>query len=297
MAYPLIDARLGSWACWNGLLVWLDSPQAEFLFQPVEGPIAYEVVRLVDGLPLFWSDHWQRLAATCVSSGLPIPADLRPDVDALIRKTESDGTDLRDANLRLVVGVGHTVVHVFPSYYPDLHMLRQGVTTGILQWERANPQVKLVHEDYKRAVAAALAGDDAGGPYFEVLLADRGGLLTEGSRSNFFLIEHGRVLSAPESRILIGITRKYVLRAIEAAGVESEIAMLTLADIERRGIRSAYLSGSPIDLAPIRSIEAYRLDTPEDPVFERILKAYQRIAAADLAEQRSLRAARQGGTR
>ena len=65
------------------------------------------------------------------------------------------------------------------------------------------------------------------------------------------------MLTAPDSCILKGITRKYVCQAIQLAGGRLITEMLTFQDVQAGMADAAFLSGSPIDLVPVSAIEDY----------------------------------------
>ncbi len=274
MAYPFIDSVTGTWILADGKLLAAADPAARFCFEPTSERMFYEVVRIEAGRPLFWEDHLQRLRHS-IGGLFAIPPSLYADSIRLIRANGLEGR----SNLRLVLSARHTILHQTPSYYPTPEQMRQGVATGILVWERQNPNIKEIQSDYKAAVAARFA---QGGPYgelFELLLADQNGDLTEGSRSNVFFIRGGQVFSAPDNRILKGITRKYVTAAIAAASGVLVEKMIGLSAIRTGEIDAAFLSGSPIDLLPIAAIEEVRLASATNPLFNRINQAYQQIVA------------------
>ena len=64
MAYPMIDEIAGRWLSLDGRLVGVDDPAVSGLFQPAEGQMFYEVIRITRAIPLFWEDHMARL--TCI---------------------------------------------------------------------------------------------------------------------------------------------------------------------------------------------------------------------------------------
>ncbi len=281
MAYPMIDGLIGPWIMLDGQLLDPQSTEARFCFKPTDERMFYEVIRIVEKIPLFWEDHLARLNRS-VQDIFAIPASLYQDSLRLIAANNLD-----QVNLRLVLTSNHVVIHQIPSYYPNTEQMRQGVATGILDWERTDPNVKEINSDYKSAVAARFA---AGGPYgslFELLLADRQGELTEGSRSNLFFIRGQQVLSAPDNRILKGITRHYVTAAIAAAGGQLVEKMVTYAAVEEGQIDAAFLSGSPIDLLPIAAIDSIRLPSAENQLFYRINQAYQQIVRDYLSTHQS----------
>jgi branched-chain amino acid aminotransferase len=271
VAYPLVDEITGRWLSWDGQLVGVDDPSVSSLFQPSEGQMFYEVVRITSDIPLFWEDHMARLEAS-ISGRIPIPPSLYAESIALIA-----ANSIPDANLRIVLTSGRHVVPLTKSYYPSQESRQIGVPTGILAWERVNPNAKIILSDYKAAVAGRFAQPGPFGRCFELLLADRSGCLTEGSRSNLFFIRQNQVLSAPDNRILLGITRKYVRQAIETAGLSYCEEMLTLEAIRGGGCDAAFLTGSPIDVLPIRAIEDIELASGTHPGMRRLMAAYQTI--------------------
>jgi len=112
---------------------------------------------------------------------------------------------------------------------------------------------------------------------FELLLADSKGELTEGSRSNLFFIRGTEVYTAPDNRILKGVTRRHVTSAIAAAGGILVEKMLTYKDIAAQAVDAAFLSGSPIDLLPISAIDDIQLASAQNELFSRINQTYQQI--------------------
>ncbi|HBP38718.1 MAG TPA: hypothetical protein DD640_08260 [Clostridiales bacterium] len=271
MPYPLIDEMAGAYLSVQGRLIRADDPEAAPLFLPSDPVMYYEVVRVTRGVPLFWEDHLARLARS-VRGALPIPESLYAESVRLIA-----ACGLVSANLKLILTEQLRVIHLTTSYYPGPQQIQAGVPTGILTWEREDPNTKIIRADYKAAVAARFARPGPFGPCFEVLLADRRGFLTEGSRSNLFFIRGSRVLSAPDSRILLGITRKHVHQALQAAGTILEEGLLTLGDIRSDDGITAFLTASPIDILPINAIEDIRLNSAENPLLRRIHAAYQAI--------------------
>ena len=50
---------------------------------------------------------------------------------------------------------------------------------------------------------------------YEVLLVNRDGVITEGSRSNVFFIKSGEVYTPPTDAVLPGVTRTMIIRILE----------------------------------------------------------------------------------
>lgn len=279
MAYPIIDDLTGSYISVQGQLLPTDSEAAAFFRLPTDSVMFYEVIRVVQGVPLFWEEHLARLCQS-IAGMIELSDTLYADCRRLI-----DTNGLQAANLRLVLFEDQAVIHLTPSSYPPAELFDQGVPTGILNWERLDPNVKIIRSDYKAAIAACFAEPGPFGRYYELLLADDRGFLTEGSRSNLFLIRGNQVLSAPENRILKGVTRKHVIEAIAASGAELVEEMQTLPAIRAGSCEAAFLSSSPFDILPIRSIEEIELPSAEHPLLRRIDQAYRSIVASYIGQR------------
>lgn len=289
MPYPIIDALAGSRLMVDGRLYDFNTELASELRKPTGHLMYYEVIRITDDTPLFWDDHMDRLKSS-VGSSFKIGGDLLEESKELLKYHLNAGYELEGLNLRIVVTPELRVIHLIPSYYPDLEQLKQGVSTLIIDWERDNPNVKVIKPDYKEAVARGFARRSSFGEPFELLLADRKGYLTEGSRSNLFFIRGEEVLSAPDDRILLGVTRKYVMMAIERSGARFKTEMITADKLSAGSIDAAFLSGSPIDLLPISSVEEEQIFSVGNEVFTRINHEYHVIMREWIQHHRNYQA-------
>ncbi len=261
MAYPIIDETAGALLIADGRLYHVDDGDARPFFLPTDETMYYEVIRVHRGVPLFWEDHADRLLRS-VADAFPLDLSrLRAEADRLL---VAEGA--RQCNIRVVLTARHAVLHLSPYYYPSGTMIEEGVPCGLLSWERETPQVKTVREDYKRAVAAAFDKEGPEHRPFEVLLENRSGRLTEGSRSNLFFVRDHTIYSAPDDCILLGITRRHVQRAVAEAGYALETRTFSMAELRAGAAAAAFLTGSPIDVLPIARIESLPLDAGNDVV-------------------------------
>jgi branched-chain amino acid aminotransferase len=167
---------------------------------------------------------------------------------------------------------------VFPSkyYYPNNYEYRHGVFVGLVTLERIDPNVKLVRPDYKLTVRMKLENPGPLGPYFETLLVASSGEITEGSRSNVFFIDGDTIRTAPADKILEGITRKYVLKAIDACGLRILPEAIRVHDFNK-GVKAAFLTGTSIGILPVGAIEDRRLLSGENTVIQKIRSEYEKI--------------------
>ncbi|MGI6077744.1 MAG: aminotransferase class IV [Fastidiosipilaceae bacterium] len=259
MAYPMLDGVVGEYC-----LVVLDDQPARILpltdslvhtfLEPTDDALFYEVLQIRQGVPVFWDDHIARLQHTWRTATGEVPKTER----LLDQAAEFlNYVDISQGNLKIVQSKEVTLIYLSDWYYPTKTMFDCGVSCGIMEWERENPNVKQIHSDYKQAVAEAFLRLGPEGKFFELLLQDRKGYFTEGSRSNLFFTAGNEVYSPPDELILLGITRKYVLGAIERAGFVLKEQLLTFDEVRAGQAEGAFITGSPIDVLPIRGIENF----------------------------------------
>ncbi len=236
----------------------------------------YEVIRFIDGIPLFVEDHLARLQAS--SSDDQVLDDketekLREDINALIL---SEG--LVNGNIKIVASKGSTFVFLAAYRYPTEEAYLKGVNTGVILWERSDPNVKMVIDLYRKAVSDKLSSQGPLGSYFETLLVSADGFITEGSRSNVFFTDGGEVWTAPDDLVLKGITRKYVIDAIHAAGFKVNYERVKKKDIGDR-FRGAFLSGTSLGVLPVAAVEDLRLGSSDDYMIASIRREYDSIVS------------------
>lgn len=287
---PLLDATLvGDRFRLDGAWVSSGSPEAAALRQPGDEAKVYELIRVIDGVPLFWEDHLDRLdgSARAVFGAAPDRDRLRREFRDLVR-----GLSLGSGNVRIVTDGRRLLLHANRHFYPPEDFYARGVPVGLLDWERPDPQVKAVRADYRAAVTRKLAETGPHGPYFETLLRAGDGCLAEGSRTSAFFLPAGAegtdaaagrqdgrpvVLTAPLSRVLAGVTRRHVLRAVALTGGVVLEAPTTDRDLAQGRIRGVFLTGTSIGTLPVSAVEAMPFPTAADPFFQAIRRAYQRL--------------------
>lgn len=237
------------------------------------GKAAYEVLRVIKGVPLFYQDHYDRMKGTFEAIGRPLEMSaglLKEYIKKLLTANQTNS-----CNVKVVVfekeGELKQLAYISKSYYPSEEEADAGVKTGLFQMERKNPNAKLLNQTYKDAVYAKI---NAGG-YFEVLLVDSSGRITEGSKSNTFFVKNDKIHTAPGESVLKGITRKYVFEACRNAGfevIEQFVDANSLSQID-----GAFLSGTSIKVLPIATIDNITLNSSVNPVVSAVRREYNRL--------------------
>jgi branched-chain amino acid aminotransferase len=231
----------------------------------------YEVIRINKGVLIFIDDHLQRLYESLKSLGshkLYNVTTARECLDILIRMNEN-----REGNIKLLCKVSSDCL-IYASYYishnyPSLNMYEKGVNLKSYMIERKNPQIKQVqtNEFIKKEISSILVNPE----FYEVLLINNQGYITEGSKSNFFLIKGNKLYSAPESWILKGITRKHVLRITKELGLKTIEKKIKLKYISYYD--AAFVCGTSPKVLPVKKIDELFLN-PHNLVLKLIISKF-----------------------
>jgi branched-chain amino acid aminotransferase len=214
----------------------------------------FDFFKSVDGKPIFIEDHLDRFERSLELMGLDLPytrSHLRDNILKLIQ--------LNDANLlgiKLLCTGGYSEDGFAPTI-PNLIMFatpfrfakfEEGLKLMLLEHQRELPLIKTIN--YIKPITVL--------PKLKTLKADdvlyyQNGLVTEASRSNLFIVKNQKVIT-PKDDILLGVTRKHVLKIAQKA-FETEIRPVTLKDLAEAD--EVFLTGSTKRVAPVIQIDNY----------------------------------------
>ena len=174
-----------------------------------EGDSIYEVIRMIKGNPVFFPDHMERLESSIrIRQKEPLAkiGKLRKDIIDLV-KTEKR----KDINLKIVFNYNQDsnnyLIYFIEPIYPSEEQYKKGVKGILFYAERKDPESKVINHKLRSSIYHKLILE--GG--YEALLVNEENQITEGSRSNIFFLKGDTLTTAPDNKILNGITRKYIL--------------------------------------------------------------------------------------
>ncbi len=241
---------------------------SDFSYDTGTGHI-YEVIRILDGVPLFLEDHLERMHESLALVGktsMKSTEEVRNLISLLIK---SNGT--KNGNVKFVVGESlpeGILLYMIPHSYPDEAMYENGIATALLKLERTNPNAKIVNISYKEIVAEFIK--DKG--VYEALLVNRESCITEGSRSNVFFVASDTLMTPPLKDVLGGITRKKIIDIAKAAGIpfkETDIGIELINELQ-----GAFMSGTSPKVLPISRIDKTEIPSAKCSIIGRLMKLY-----------------------
>jgi branched-chain amino acid aminotransferase len=283
-----------SWAARNGKLVKFDELTVHAVCLSMRYALsAFEGVRGYlqgDGKTLrFFAlrEHLRRLASTLEIIRLPMPsADtlvetaeelarvnnvqedcyLRISVNAVSLGTLKDGGN--DINCDLVLQpMGRK------PWSENSHGLSIAISNLKKPDDHIFPQRAKVISNYAGPRLAYLQAKGAG--YDDVIMLSGQGLLSEAPTANLFLVYKGEVVT-PRccDSILLGVTRRHVLRLCQKLGIPSREAAIVREDAYEAD--EAFLTGTGLELASIEAFDGKKLRGPRE-VLPKIREEYFKI--------------------
>ncbi len=176
----------------------------------------FDLLRTLNGKPLFLIEHIKRLQASARRIGIELPCTPQKLIDIVMQTLRRNAFD--ESNIRIVVTGGSSPDFITPQGKPRLLVLvtrapelpqwwyADGVKIITFYSERSIPGAKSI--DYVTATIALKQARDQNA--IEAVYVDHNGYAREGTTSNLFAF-YGETLVTPGQGILHGITRKAVL--------------------------------------------------------------------------------------
>lgn len=245
----------------------------------------YEVVRVIEGIPLFWEDHYLRLQSSL--SGMGIALDYSSDAFVAVIKNVCVESNLVNCNIQIICYCDKTEkrlqdVLVFPKifYYPVPAQYNEGVCVGMAQIERKTPNIKMIDLSYIETVKKYKED----GKYFEVILINKDDSITEGSKSNVFFIKGNTVYTSPAGSVLKGVTRKNLIACIEREGIQC-IEKVIYKE-EAMQMDAAFLSGTSLKALPIKRMAERVLGSADNEIVKTVIESFDKDIKEYIAERK-----------
>ena len=247
------------------------------------GDGVFETIAIRHGTAYSVTLHLARLARSAAGLGLP-----RPALDELHRAV--------GMTIAANPGIGHGALRVtYTSGSGTVGSARggKGATTVVAARELPpySPVGDVITVPWPRNERGALAGlkttsyaenvmaitEAHRRGATEAIFANTAGHLCEGSGSNVFLVNDGRLVTPPLSAgCLAGITRALLIERCGLIVDERDVPISALADAEE-----AFLTSAVRDVHPVRAVDDKTLPNCPGPLTKAAADAYAALLAAD----------------
>ncbi|MBN1051126.1 aminotransferase class IV [Clostridium botulinum] len=232
----------------------------------VPGKVIYEVLRIIHGKPLFLENHLLRMENSFKLINIDQCLDnfkIRNDIENLVRENEK-----LEGNIKLTYNVNEKVMRIFfiNHSYPNEEMYKNGVKTILYFGERENPNAKIVNLNFREKVNIKIKENNA----YEAILVDRNGYITEGSKSNIFMVKENVLLTSPIKTVLPGVTRGEIINIAIENGIKVEEVSYKYSDIEK--LDGMFISGTSPKILPINQVDSIKMNSNE--IINKLIKCY-----------------------
>jgi branched-chain amino acid aminotransferase len=212
----------------------------------------YEVFRIIQGIPLFIEDHLDRFFQTTVLAGTVSGCSRKELLGNILKVIRQNGGNEGNIKISIVPGKSGTqnlLIYFTPHQYPTKAEFSEGVSVGLLEAIRDNPNAKVMDIPLRKETDNIKQNAEV----YEVLLVDRNGNITEGSRSNVFFINGDEVITPPLESVLPGVTRKHIIGLCTSIGIRLTETPVQVNNIGQ--FDALFLSGTSRKVLPIRKVE------------------------------------------
>lgn len=232
-----------------------------------KGRIIYEVIKVIHGVPLFYEDHIKRFESSFNLTNKVFSYKYDKIKEYIDRLIEANKIDC--GNIKITFDIETDTMKIFSinHSYPSKEMYEKGVNTIFYHGERTNPNAKVVDNDFRTKVTEEIKKNNA----YEAILVNKRGYITEGSKSNIFMIEKDKLYTSPLEDVLPGVTRGRIILLSKRIGLSFEEKSIKYSDIEN--IDAMFISGTSPNILPISAVDNKILDV-ENKVLRYLMKKF-----------------------
>ncbi|WP_234119534.1 aminotransferase class IV [Clostridium hydrogenum] len=236
------------------------------------GKCLYEVIRVIDGVPLFLEKHLERLENSAMISNMKLPMSKNKVKDKILQLIKVNGNEIGNVKIvfNYILDECSFYAYFVSHHYPSDKEYANGVDTVFYHGERNNPNAKIINLSFRENVDKLIR--DKG--VFEAILVDRNGNITEGSKSNIFMVKNTSIYTSPKSEVLPGITRDIIIEVANSLGytvLEKKINYKEMVKMD-----GVFISGTSPKVLPVSKIEEEELSSANNEIIKNIHGAYDK---------------------
>lgn len=245
----------------------------------------FETIRMAKDKPLLWKEHLERLKAGCTR----LRIEWRDELETVLRDEVAKVSSGEEAIVKILItsgsgGRGYRLPkkqqprrlvarYPLPEYSGEYYS--QGIAVRTCQYRLAH-QPQLAGLKHLNRLDQVMASTEwRGSDYMEGMMLDQQGNVIEGTRTNLFGVEQGRLVTPKLDQCgVAGVMRRFLLEQAAAIGLKSAEVDYSLDQFKK--LPELFVCNSVIGIWPIRhwDQESYavgdlteRLQTVVDELF------------------------------
>lgn len=235
------------------------------------GKSLYEVIRIYKGIPLFFQKHVSRMFNSANISNLKVPFDGEKLKSMILKLVETNKVQF--GNVKIVFNFSNNECNFYcyfiEHHYPSENDYKNGVSTILFKGERKNPNAKIMDVTFRESTDKAIKEKEA----FEAILVDRNGSITEGSKSNIFMVKGDCVYTSPVEDVLPGITRDIIINIVLKCGYKLKEERVNYKNIKY--MDGLFISGTSPKVLPISKVDNICFNSQNNLIIKEIHDAYE----------------------
>lgn len=261
----MIDKIRG--AFWIKDRSFLEAAEFQYTLEPKN---VYEVIRIMNGKPLFLKEHLDRMKSSLELQSMDLnqsQEEIRNLIQRLVKKNI-----FLEGNIKLLLNGTHPTLfyaYFIPHYYPEKELYSTGIITKTLKIERKNPNAKVIDPRYKKAVISFIENENI----YEALIVNQKNEITEGSKSNVFFIKDDALITPPLKDVLGGVTRLKIISIAKKHGINVIEDSLKTEEIPE--LEGAFISGTSPNILPIMKIDDTLLSSSTNSIILRLMELFK----------------------
>lgn len=245
----------------------------------------YEVTAVIDSHLIDFEGHFQRLQRSCKELGLSLPITKAQLINVHQRLIKNNHLHEGHIYLQITRGTDSSRFFDFPASsipstivafvqhstiinHPNAKKGISVISVDDIRWQRCDIKtVSLLAACLAKHHAHQQGADDA------ILIKD--GYITEGSSSNFFIINYdNEIITRPLSQcILPGITRQAIIQLAQEKGLKVIERLFTLDEV--KNANEAFISSATTLIWPVTSVDNELINQGKvGPLSQRLRQIY-----------------------
>lgn len=239
----------------------------------------FDYFRTQKGEPFLMLPYLQRFRSSAEQLHLSVPLSEEALAEVIRELIYLNG--FPESGVRLLLSGGYSenmftpparpnlVIRIEESVLPGSHVYSQGVKLMSTEYLRDVPTIKTTN--YLNAIRLWPQVEAAGATE---LLYHWNGQWLECSRSNFFVVVDGKLLTPPASTVLPGITRGKVLSLAVEAGIPVEERPLPVAILAEA--EETFITGTTKKVMPVVQIDEQRIgEGKPGPLTRKLMQLWE----------------------
>ncbi|MBU3136014.1 aminotransferase class IV [Clostridium gasigenes] len=229
--------------------------------------IIYEVIRINNGEPLFLEVHLKRMEKSFNLMDKSFPYEYNKIAEYLERVISANHK--KEGNVKITFNIDEDLMKVFyiKHIYPTDEMYKNGVDTILYHGERHNPNAKVIDCKFREKVNEEIKKKNA----FEAILVDNNGYITEGSKSNIFLIKDNKLFTSKIEAVLPGVTRGKIIEIAKSENIDFDEKNSKYTELEE--IDAMFISGTSPGILPISKVDSIIMNV-DNEIMRKLMDLY-----------------------